>query len=235
MNVRAPSTRVDLQRRRFAVGLVALVTAVVIVVVVTERPGPETSGTSAGLLVAPGSTVVEPWSGREWSAVTGTWHVGRRRLRVVTVDLLNPSIVVTSAGSTDYTVKAVIEQYALSSGLVFRYVDSSNYWDVTAFPQYGIWGVSRVVNGQRTVTGDLGALTCCPGGILLAISTKRSGEMIFSVNGRLSWELTDPALADATATGVLATGADAAKAVVSDFEVIHRVPVISTPTTTGTG
>jgi len=91
---------------------------------------------------------------------------------------------------------------------------------------------------ERTAIRDLGAgvcCLCCQPGVFLAISTKRDGDIVFSVDGGLAWELTDPALAEATATGVVATGPDATKAVVSNFEVIHRVPVISTTTTTDTG
>jgi hypothetical protein len=98
-------------------------------------------------------------------------------------------------------------------------------------PQFVTWRVSRVVNGQRTQVGDLGPFRCCPAGNVLAVSTKRDGEMVFSVDGKLVLTLTDPALAEATSAGVVASGPDATKAVVTNFKVIHRVPNISTTTT----
>ncbi len=208
-------------RSRLAIGLVALLVALTMLVLATDRPRSQTDGVKNVVTVPRGATSVDPQSGREWRAVAGTWVIYGGRLALDRPDAQS-SVLVTNADSSNYTVTAAMVVVAQGVGLVFRYSDTSNYWAITEVPDVQTWRIVRVLHGTATELTNTGPGTCCLADTHVSVSTGRDGTVAVSLNDVLARTLVDLALVGERGTGDIATGSDARNAVVTDLEVRQR-------------
>jgi hypothetical protein len=206
-------------RSRLAIGLVALVTSVSLVVLAINRPRAQTKSVQSVVAVPHGATSIDPQSGRQWRAVAGTWVIYDGRLALDRADP-RTNMLVTHAGSNNYTVIADTVVVGEGIGLLFRYSDPSNYWAITEVPGVATWSIVRVIDGAATQVASTGPETCC--GRHVAVSTGGDGSVAIILNGLLQLTFVDLALVGARGTGVIATGSEARNAVVADLEVRKR-------------
>jgi len=218
--------------RQLVRGGCALVAAVVIVVVVTDRgelPRSETGSAPTSTLPTstPASRDRTPaLVADEWDQIVGTWVIegSRARLESSETDSESNNLLIVDTGTTDYTIRAALDIASTSSGLIFRYQDPRNYWALEAIRYYGLWRVYRIVDGVRTDLATFEEPICCREGVLLSASTTNSGDVVLGIDSAVLWRTTDPLLADSTAAGLFSRGDDATDAHFSSVEVLEAVP-----------
>jgi hypothetical protein len=138
------------------------------------------------------STLGQADSGQLWKAVTGTWGIRDDEAYVVTPHANNRSLAVIDMGAGDGTVKVSFPHTSSGSGLVFRYKNSVNFWQIEAVTDYATWNVRKVVDGQSTSFGNVGTVATGAG---TTISVRMQGPTIdIFVNGVKKLTLTDTSL-----------------------------------------
>ncbi len=133
----------------------------------------------------------------QWSVVSGDFSVSAAG--VVTGKLTDgdAAIAVLPGGGRVDSVAVSFTETATGSGLLFRYQDDKNYWELVASPTYGTWVLNRVVDGTSsriTTTGFTGGRNA---EVVLVGSTIQ-----LWVEGLLRTTVRDPTLSEATTIGI---------------------------------
>ncbi len=154
----------------------------------------------------------ETWLGdasanNSWLEITGTWESTEGVARVVEPSERGPSIAVYNLGTADATIEADFEEVEVGSGLVFRFRNVLNHWQVRAAPAAGTWVVVRVAEGEATTVATLG-LAPVESGTRIAV-TLDGDRILFYADGLLKAEVVDSSFQNATRVGLLAQPDDA--------------------------
>jgi hypothetical protein len=148
--------------------------------------------------------------GATWADPSGSLIVADGTVRIVpNADL--PVIAILEQGGTITSVRAAFSTVAATAGLVFRYQDTDNYWQVTAAPNFGTWAISRVEQGEATAMGDVGFTSGSTIDVIFAGSSIQ-----FLVDGVLGEFIRDDFLEEAELVG-LVVGPTGDDVVVDEF------------------
>ncbi len=91
-----------------------------------------------------------------WSAVHGDWSSDNGVLRVNTPATTTPAIATVRLSAPDGLVQVTLASLDNQAGLIFRYVNPSNYWYVAAAPDFGSWNVVKIVDDEPAEVGQVG-------------------------------------------------------------------------------
>jgi len=140
-------------------------------------------------------------SGQDWDAVSGTWGVEGGVAQNTTAAPDGPSMAVVPEGTGDGLTEVTMNVVEQGAGLVFRYLDPDNYWTVTANPGVGSWTVTRVLEGEDELIGELPASTA--DGTTISVEQKGS-SLRFLVEGVEYLSINDGALGEQLQGGLIA-------------------------------
>lgn len=140
--------------------------------------------------------VVPGTNGVTWDVVSGSFAVAAGGV-VTGQPSGDPAIAVLSEAGRINSFAVSFEEVGADSGLIFRYRDPNNYWELIASPDFGTWLVNRVTDGETTRVATTG------------FSGGRYVEVVFIgatiqvwVEGTLEIDVRDAALADQTTVGL---------------------------------
>ncbi|MFT7394497.1 MAG: hypothetical protein ACI83Y_002176 [Candidatus Azotimanducaceae bacterium] len=154
--------------------------------------------------------VVPGRPGATWADPSGSLVVADGAVRVVPqADL--PVIAILEQSGTITSVRAAFSTVSTTAGLVFRYQDADNYWQVTAVPKFATWAISRIEQGEATAIGDVGFTS---GSTIDVIFVGSSIQ--FLVDGVLGEIIRDDFLAEAELIGLI-VGSTGDDVVVDEF------------------
>jgi len=154
--------------------------------------------------VAPGR------QGATWTDPSASFVVDDGVVRVVPESDL-PAIAIIEQSGRVTSVRAAFSTVAATAGMVFRYQDAGNYWQVTAAPSFGTWEISRVEDGEATAVADLGFR----GGTTIDVIFVGS-SIQFLVDGVLGEIIRDEFLDDSDLVGLI-VGSTGGDVVVDEF------------------
>lgn len=144
--------------------------------------------------------------GQEWTVISGRWQTDSG-LATLTQDSDVRSIAVVDVGAINAEVSAQMGTVTAKSGLVFRFVDESNYWVVLAAPDTPSWNLKKVVGGEVIDVGNVGVARASDG---TNVGVRFDGpEIEVLVEGRVRATFTDTAHQFGRLAGLTATGPDA--------------------------
>ena len=86
--------------------------------------------------------------GTKWTSVHGLWAIDAGRALVAFPDN-SPNLAIV--GSFRYAAVTATISGKHRCGVVARYVDDQNYLTLVQVPQYAVWNLEQVKNGQETV------------------------------------------------------------------------------------
>lgn len=138
-------------------------------------------------------------NGLPWQAVLGTWGIQTNRGYVVTPGGGNASRAIIETGYTDGTLsvdRPVVEGIG-NQGVIFRYVDSSNYWVAAGNGTFGNAFLTKVVAG--TPTEMLNVALVNAGAIRVDFTNDR---ITFWTNGVIRGVVSDSTHSTATKHGI---------------------------------
>jgi hypothetical protein len=110
------------------------------------------------------------------------------------------------ASGEDGSIEVVMARVIAGSGVVFRYVDPTNFWTITASPSDGTWRVERVVDGLAS------EMAVFPGPALDGTVVRvffEEDKLKFTIDNFLKDEIMSPVHAAAGGFGFVAAGPDA--------------------------
>ena len=147
-------------------------------------------------------------NGRNWGELTGQWDIEDGEARLVRAPEVR-SIAAVDSGVINGTMLTTFVHARAGSGIVFRLVDSSNYWMLVAVPNSATWNLRKVVDGIATDVTNMGLASSDDG---VTISVTFDGDQItLGLNGEERASVTDNTHQGATAIGLTAAGATAAE------------------------
>lgn len=158
--------------------------------------------TGAGVGGVEGATGRVAGLGPRWGVVSGEWAYDDGSFAIVAGPERPgaPSLVVAETGSTDGWVAADAEAMSAGWGLVYRYVDPSNYSYIVAQPAYASYRIIRVANGSEQV---LGSIAPAPTRNSVVVRVDFTGPSVtLSVNGRSVLAVDDLGPVVGTAVGL---------------------------------
>jgi len=100
-------------------------------------------------------------TGQRWKVESGQFSLASG-VATAKPDAGQPAIAVIDGQTRVESVSVVFAQVEQGCGLVFRYADSKNYWELIASTAYGTWSLNKVLDGeatQVTTTGFSGGST----------------------------------------------------------------------------
>jgi hypothetical protein len=150
-----------------------------------ESPGPLAGRVMSG---RPGAT---------WADPTGAFEVSDGGARGAT-DGDTPALAIVEQTGPVASVRASFSTVATQAGLVFRYEDEANYWQIVAAPDYGTWAISRVENGNIKTIGDTGFFAGSTVEVIFVGSTIQ-----FWLDGVLREAIRDDFLAESNGIGLI--------------------------------
>lgn len=131
---------------------------------------------------ATGTGLGRATTGQRWAEVGGQWGVRQEDAVLVSQPGLKPAIATVDVGSGDGWVQITGSTFPTGMGMVFRYVDPSNYWWIDAVPEFGVFNVFKVVKGLVVKVTNTRTITFGNGSTL---GVRLAGEEIsLFVNGR---------------------------------------------------
>lgn len=134
-----------------------------------------------------------------WSALSGTWGITSNQAAVKTTSNGSDRAII-DVGVSDYTVQATIPVVANSSnGIIFRFVDTSNYW-LFGYSNSTTLKFSKRVAGVDTVYTTISNATPTAGDVLKV--TVSGNTVSCYLNGSLFGQTTSSDLATATKLGM---------------------------------
>jgi hypothetical protein len=141
--------------------------------------------------------------GGTWEPVSGTWGIRDDAAATAGGQGDGPFIAAVPGGRGDGLTEVTMTVVEEGAGLIFRYLDPQNYWAITANPGVGTWTVTRVIDGTSEPVGDLAGPTADD----TTISVEQKGTNLrFLLDGTEYLAVTDGALADELAGGLIADG-----------------------------
>ena len=154
--------------------------------------------------------------GLPWRDVIGEWAAEGGTARVLKPGPSRNMAVITSTGA-DARAGVTVAKVGANSGLVFRFRDRSNYWQVVAVPAYSTWNLQKVVNGRPTAVRNTGLSPVQDG---TRIEVQLSGPTItVIIAGIQRLQVNDNHARHARGLGLIAIGRGAAEVRWDDFKV----------------
>lgn len=145
----------------------------------------------------PDGSLGEPWQ------MIGTWERTNGRLILTEAVEGTKQFAVRSMGSGDGAVYANAVWPSPTGGLVFRYVDPQNYWQVVPVAAYAAWSVSKVVDGEVISAATLTLSNTDPS---TGVRVEMEGPQLrFFVDDQLKETIEDPTHASAQRAGFVVT------------------------------
>jgi hypothetical protein len=206
--------------------LIVLIIAAAAVVVATLATIGRAGRTAESTLVAPAATLElaavfddfegvdgeqlgTPVKGSAWVFYGNGWVVEGGESLVAIPDDGQPSLAVTPSGVSDGLVQVRLASVESGAGLVFRFRDLGNYWQLAASPESGTYVLTKVVDGVASVVGSTGLIGVENG---TTIGVVLDGSRIrIVVDGIERAAFADPALRDADVVGMISTSEPSAR------------------------
>ncbi len=160
-------------------------------------------------------------TGQVWEVLSGTWGIRDNSAANFGASGNRPSLAVIPRGTGDGIFEVLMTTVENGAGLVFRYLDEENYWSVTANPGVGSWSVTRVIDGEDELVGELRGPTT-DGTTLTVIQT---GEALrFLLEGEDYLTLNDAALSEQRQGGLIAAPTSTGRARWDRFYIGETIP-----------
>lgn len=141
-------------------------------------------------------------TGQVWETPAGTWGIVDQSAVTDGGSGNDPSLAVVPRGTGDGLTEVTMTVVEDGAGLVFRYLDPENYWAVTANPSVGSWSVTRVIDGEDELVGELTGPTVNA----TTVSVVQDGSSLrFLLEGQEYLAVTDGALAEQLQGGLIAS------------------------------
>jgi len=139
-------------------------------------------------------------TGQTWQA-DGTWGTVGGQAR--TTDPL--AVATVNGGAANRLTEATLMVVDEGAGITFRYLDADNHWRMTAAPGRQVWELTRVVDGQAEVVGEIGAPV--QDGTTVSVA-QRGPELQVLVDGTEVLRISDAALAQQARSGLISVDGD---------------------------
>jgi hypothetical protein len=145
-------------------------------------------------------------SGQTWTAAVGTWGISSNQAYTSAANSSGSqgALAVVDAGTADCTITLDVNNVSVSNtqgGIVFRYVDNSNFWCFIRYDNGGTqqWYLDRIVGGSSTAvaTANAGSGTTDTLQVLLSGSS-----IVCKLNGTTVTTQTDSTFVTATKHGL---------------------------------
>lgn len=137
-------------------------------------------------------------TGESWTVDSGTWGIDGSR--AVAEASPRPGYAVIDGGAADRLTEATLMVVEPGAGIVFRYEDRRNHWEMTAEPGRGVWVITLVEDGEATVMAE------APGpvgdGTTVTVA-QRGAELQVLIEGEESVRVNDPALQGQARSGLV--------------------------------
>jgi hypothetical protein len=178
----------------------------------TEAPSPTTIGSALDLAAVfddfdrPDATDLGlPRKGPAWSFLGPEWKIDAHQARALTSSG-TATIALTVAESADGLVRVTMPKVSENAGLIFRFHDLNNYWQLVAAPQFGTFSLSKIVDGQYHAVGDAGLVGTRDGSTIGV--TLHGAEVSIVVDDRTLATFTDPDLQSERTVGLVTYSPD---------------------------
>lgn len=137
--------------------------------------------------------------GFTWTTVAGTWGITSNQAAVKSTSG-GPDKAVIDIGVTNYTVQALVPVMSnYTNGITFRYVDTSNFWNLGLSSSTTVTLMKKIA-GTNTTIATLSGITATVGDVL---KVTVSGNTITAYyNGTQVGQTTSSDLASATTVGM---------------------------------
>lgn len=168
------------------------------------------------------STLGDSGTGQPWQVDAGEWGIEDNSAFRVAGAPGAQSIAVVPVGDGDGLVEVTATVVEQGAGMVFRYLDPSNYWTITANPALGSWAVHRVIDGQQELVGELAAPTA--DGVTVTI-TQNEALLRFLVDGIEYLRLTDATFEGQLQAGIVSSAESNGAARWDRFLTMRTAPV----------
>lgn len=139
-------------------------------------------------------------TGQTWQA-DGTWGTVGGQAR--TTDAL--AVATVNGGAVNRLTEATLMVVDEGAGITFRYLDADNHWRLTAAPGRQVWELTRVVEGQAEVVGEIGAPV--QDGTTITVA-QRGPELQVLVDGTEVLRISDAALSQQARSGLISVDGD---------------------------
>jgi hypothetical protein len=154
-------------------------------------------------------------TGQTWQTGGSKWSIEGNTARMETTDPPHGITAVINLGSPDGRVQVTIPTMDNGAGLVFRYQNAFNYWQVTAAPKFATWSIRKIVAGQSLPVGNSG-LSAAGDGTTIA-ATFSADRISIQVNGKDVFSVIDTDLEDASFVGMVGNAGNDPKARFDNF------------------
>jgi hypothetical protein len=140
-------------------------------------------------------------TGQAWIPGDVPWFISGGSVELQASSSPHFTAIVAKTNATDGSVQATLVKIANGAGIVFRYRNAFNYWQVVASPRFSTWNVRKVVDGQVTLVGNVG-LSPATDGTTIGV-TFVEDRITVQVNGKDVWATTDAAVNDGNYVGLI--------------------------------
>lgn len=147
-----------------------------------------------------------PPEGPSWETPAGTWGILADQAHL-SQPIAGRNLAVVDVGQAESSFQLQVPVVSDGAGLVFRYLDVTNYWAFVAVPAYATWAAVKVVDGREQAVVNTGLSATADGTV---VGVRLSGETIdLILDSRVVTTINDPELAGATGIGLTARDATA--------------------------
>ncbi len=134
-----------------------------------------------------------------WEIVSGTWRIEDNRAAAAASD--TASYAVVPAGTPNPLTEATLMVVEPGAGIVFRFRDADNHYDLVVQPDEGVWELVEVLRGRREVVAEIaGPVT---DGTTVTVAQRGPSLQIF-LDGRNALIYDDSDLVGAGRSGLVA-------------------------------
>lgn len=131
-------------------------------------------------------------SGQAWTTVSGTWGISNNQAYLVSGNASADNIAVISGSDGNGFVQFTLAGTPVDNqGIVFRYLDASNFWVIQRASFYATWAIWKVVSGVGYYVTNTG-LTPTDAGTVVRVEYNED-NIWFYINGFLNRTLRDSA------------------------------------------
>lgn len=148
-------------------------------------------------------------TGQQWLTGDVPWSISGKVAQLQRGDPPHFVLAVVKAGSPDGSVQATIPKISNGAGVVFRYRNAFNYWEVVASPSFSTWNVRKVVGGKVTLIGNVGVAAAVDGTTIGV--TYVDTRITVQVNGKDVWATLDSDVDDGEFIGLIGLSDGAAR------------------------
>jgi hypothetical protein len=141
-----------------------------------------------------------PRAGSPWTFIGAEWGIENHEARILNTTNM-PTFALNAARSGNGSVQVTIPKMADGAGLIFRFRDLANYWQLVSVPRFATFALSKVVNGTFTTLGNPGLVGTDDGttvGVLLD-----GPKITILINEAEVSTFTDPDLEDEHVVGLV--------------------------------